>query len=101
MNSLGTETDGQIIARNVVVRASALELLRSARRPPTWLKLAPIVAMLLVAVGMNGPRTDISSRAVIGTACMLAFTCAAALWHLLRFLAAIADLLLLNEDRML
>jgi hypothetical protein len=98
MSHVVTQIDGQVIARDVALRAKALNTLRSARRPHVVVAFAPFVAILLVGIALTGLHADFWPKTVIGLACMLSIASIATSWHFHRQLSAIADLLLLNES---
>lgn len=99
MNSAVTEIDGRTIARSVAVREKALLILRSARRPPLAVALAPFAAIFLTTVGLSGLQMPFWPKTIIGAACMLAFASAASAWHLYRQLLAVIDLILVAALR--
>lgn len=97
MSEVASEMDGQLISRNVAVRAKALKALRELRHPATLRWTALLISMVVVGIGLSGLHPAFWAKVVLSVACILTFTSVAELWQMRRQLSAISDLLLLSE----
>ena len=91
------DIEARMLARTVAIREKALLIIRSARRPPVLVSLAPFAAILLFPSPAS-LHIGFWPGVLLEVACALSISLAAFAWHLYRQLLAVIDLILADRD---